>query len=414
MCLYLHKSNLISPDKYRKYLNILLIFIVSVYSIFFTTDIFLNYEIKTISFYILVLTSLIFFLLLEENYKKNHFEAFKKVKLFNYGFLLVIIMSLISTISNEYFIESLVGTFPNLISVILYIFSYIFVFLMTNEIKNFNLNRIFKTSIISFCLIGIIIIYQFFIYDFLTEKIDVKVFVSLGNRNYAVIPFTIMLILSIANYIIYNKKILLLPISIFYTIFLISLTRGAWISFLFSLLIIIILLRKMRYKFSNKNIKVLIVIFILIFFIVNILSNWIVIKRALNSLDPNLNYVSSDRINTWIKGIKLLNNFKRIFIGISPSVFQMYNIKYTNLHNQYVECLVSIGIFGLIGFILLIVSINYYAYKITIKNLKDIGYFWASLFITFKYLFNSINSLNFVYVLILFSLILNIYIREQY
>ena len=132
-------------------------------------------------------------------------------------------------------------------------------------------------------------------------------------------------------------------------------------------------------------------------------------NKIFNSIDDDINYVSSDRINTWTKGLELLNSNKRIFLGISPSVSKYYGIRYTNFHNQYVESLITTGIFGLLGFTLIIISINYYGYKIASKDIRNIGLLWGSLFITFKYFFNSINSLNFVYVLILFSVILSKY-----
>lgn len=409
-------------DKYLKFNNIVLFFIAIVYSLFFTIDIYNLYITKTIAFYVITATLLIVFLKTQRNSKDYYYYKLIKIKYLNISFVLLCFLAIISTIFSKYIIESLVGVTPNLLSTIFYVFVLIFINIISPIITKLKLHRLLNIFIIVFILISIVISIQFYYTDIIyKENIDIKLFFALGNRNYAVVPFSLLLILSIFNYLNNTKKhYMIIPIALFLNIVLISLTRGAWLSLFgtFTVLSIYILIFNKKFLINkNKKILNIFIVFILVFILSNVFSDFKVYDRIFNNVNITAskdfhdlaNEFSSDRLNTWKQGLKLMNKPKRVLIGISPAVANNYGIRYTNFHNQYIESLVTLGIFGFIGFILFIIFLNYYSFLITKKEFNNIGLLGCSIFISIKWFFNSINSLNFIYSLLIICIILGKY-----
>lgn len=319
--------------------------------------------------------------------------------------------------SNEFFSrEKFFGLGPNYIIFYFYFFAFVFIGNSILILKEINIKFLGQMVVSSLVLVGIIIIYQIFVNDFL--KFDESFLFGWGNRNSTPDAFAIVgLMLLIPS--LYKQKINYLHIILgilFFEIILLSQSRAAYVGTLVSLLITAIILIKMK---KSNSIKV--AIFFACLFILVIVSYLLFEKLGFyESAGPILDsgtLISQDgynprssRVDMWYGALMLFARTPiTIIFGIGQGVY-FWNteesiILITNVHNQYLEILLSGGVilFGI--FISLLVRQFIYVFKLIKYNIDNVVLLSALIFICIKWMFNSLNVIHSPFILMVFVLI---------
>lgn len=201
----------------------------------------------------------------------------------------------------------------------------------------------------------------------------------------------------------------------FFEIILLSQSRAAYVGTLVSLLITAIILIKMK---KSNSIKV--AIFFACLFILVIISYFLFEKLGFyensgsifdsESLIGQDGYNPRSRIDMWYGALMLFARTPlTIIFGIGQGVF-FWNTEesitlITNVHNQYLEILLSGGVilFGI--FISLLVRQFIYVFKLIKYNIDNVVLLSALIFICIKWLFNSLNATHSPFIFMVFVLI---------
>lgn len=310
------------------------------------------------------------------------------------------------------------GAGPNFLSIFFYWFSAIIISTSVVSFKYINKSLISKLIVLSLIIVGSLIFYQIFVTDFLGR--GQNYLFGFGNSNYLPDPFSIIgLILLIP--LIFNEKTNYLHIGIgifFFEIVLLSSSRGAYFALLFSIIITsIILLKKKKTK-----LKRIIILFGLAFSIF-LISYQIFVRLGFQESISDYSNMSSLIDNKSLDSYSLLSRFDiwkysielfasdpySIILGSGQSVFKWNSSTthyiVTNSHNQYIGTLLSGGIIVFVIFIILFVKQFIYALRLTIYDINNIVLLSALIFISVKWLFNSLNASHSPFVLMVFSLI---------
>lgn len=318
--------------------------------------------------------------------------------------------------SNEFFSrEKYFGLGPNYLVYYFYIFSFVFVGTAIVIMKGLNSKLIGQVVVFSLVLVGIVIIYQIFVNDFL--KIGENFLFGWGNSNSTPDAFAIVgLMLLIPS--LYKQKINYLHIILgilFFEIILLSQSRAAYVGTLVSLLITAIILIKMK---KSNSIKV--AIFFACLFILVIVSYLLFEKEGFvestgsildsGALISRLEFNSLSRRDIWYGSLMLFARTPiTILFGIGQGVF-FWNTEesitlITNVHNQYLEILLSGGIILFSVFISLLVKQFIYVFKLIKYNVDNVVLLSALIFICIKWLFNSLNATHSPFIFMVFVLI---------
>ncbi|MGE5329970.1 MAG: O-antigen ligase family protein [Deltaproteobacteria bacterium] len=230
---------------------------------------------------------------------------------------------------------------------------------------------------------------------------DVAFYINDGatfcHRNYLASYFTLIFLPAVASYFFSEKKktnLLFYILScIFFSMFILNHTRSAWVGNAAGFVLLIILGRK---KITLKKLSALLISFIIIVFAVNTYSQGLIFTRfntmvndaaKLTDKDSDKTYVGTTRFKIWELSVPLIpkyfwfgagpDMFERIFPQkeFTKSVSAEYRGIAANAHNEYLNLILNIGIFGLLAYVWLILSIlkNYLGfyrkYGVDKKNL---------------------------------------------
>lgn len=385
---------------------------------------------KPIILSLLTIIIVIMFLQQAKYFKAEYLKSLKTIKIFNIASISLVISTGLSFAFSKYKTQAFFGILPNFMGYLAFLVSPLFVYVTLPAFKNINKKKVLAISYISFSILSIIIHIQYFYKDFLycqPANYNLAFHGGLGNRNYASSTFCFLFILSFVSILTTKSKrekyLLFIPFSLFYSIILISLTRGAWVA-LFAVAVVFFIytmLKKPEVIIKQKTLILLIIsLMLLIFFIVNIFGEWTVYSRIFKTINEinsgeSLNKISSKRTDIWSVSLRLTKKPKTFLIGTGPYNFYLYLTekdfpeKITSIHNQYIESLVATGILGLLSFIIFILTIFYYSIYITVKEYENIGFFLCIVYLITSLIFISINATNFIYFLIIIAEVTNKY-----
>lgn len=200
-----------------------------------------------------------------------------------------------------------------------------------------------------------------------------------GHRNYISSFFTLIFLPAAAGYFysVKNKTniIFYLLSCIFFSVLILNHTRSSWVGNVIAFLLLIVLGRD---KISFKKLAVLLSSFIIIIVVVNFSNGNLIASRfntmvndvkLLTDKDSDKTYVGTTRYRIWELSMPLIP--KHFWFGIGPDMFEKifphqeyrdsvapeYRGTVANAHNEYLNMILNIGVFGLLAYIWLVMSI---------------------------------------------------------
>lgn len=252
---------------------------------------------------------------------------------------------------------------------------YAVIYYITSKYYSFKKKHL-NILLASACIVAIYGIIQYFGYNIIAPDVfraDLtnQSYSTLGNRNFVGSYLVLILPLSIMGYLYSNKLSYLLCSLILYSCLLCTLTRGAWLGFLSSVVFMCI------YIFKNKaylrRFMVIIILLFVITFGFNAISAGAVFGRFFSIgsditslVKNNADNAGSNRMFIWKRAIKLIpdrpllgsgpDNFGIVFMGrFQQEVYKDWTYIYVDkAHNEYLQIAVATGIPSLIlylGFI---------------------------------------------------------------
>lgn len=369
---------------FKNSISILLLVIISITPLIITPFTFaldFFYLPKIIFIYFLI--SIIFYLWFF--YERDKFPKLSKVNLSYKIIFFYFIFLLLSTIFSPYIHQALWGNVLREEGFFA-LSAYLLLFLFAKRYFCFQ-DSYFKWIILSASLVASYGILQHFNIDFIPRDIFrmdwVGVsFSTIGNPNFLGTYLVLMLPLSLFQYCNSKKYVYLLTSCIIFLCLLMTMTRGAWLGCLFSLLFIFIILLKSKI-FINQLLKFSIAFFLIILLFnfvenFNLLARFATIFTDFNSIiNQNNSYEKSGsyRIIIWQHTLDLIKI--KPWLGYGPDTFgkalsEFYNndiagliknkIYFDKAHNEYLQIAVSSGILALflyLSFILIIIKKSY-------------------------------------------------------
>lgn len=266
--------------------------------------------------------------------------------------------------------------------------------------------KFIKIYIFSVCLMSFYTIGQYFGSDIIFVDIfnTMKEYRPMGfmkNQNFNATYLLLALILSTGTYILYNTKKILIPIVIIFIGLLCTITRGCWLTYAFILLCMLV--KVFKNKEQRKRVFIVIGICCLCYGGLNIASGGKIATR-MHTIGNDLSELDSDNAASGRTMIyrEVIRTFPdKILFGTGPDTLnqriQKYNpegyeriVEHFNLivdkaHCEPLEYLATCGIFTLIIYIALVVTI---CWKLLMINDRKalillslvIGYFVQALF----------------------------------
>lgn len=267
-------------------------------------------------------------------------------------------------------------------------------------------------------------IIQYFGYNIITPDVyranlSNQSYSTLGNRNFVGSYLVLALPLSIIGYLYTKKLFYLIVAMILYTCLLCTLTRGAWLGFLCSMLFIL------WYVIKNKlYIRRLVLISILFFVITigfNSISNGAIFGRFVSLgkditaiANNNADSAGSNRMFIWKRAIKLIperpifgsgpDNFGIVFMNrFQNEVYKDWTYIYVDkAHNEYLQIATATGVPSLIIYL----SFIFVILRKGIKKSKDNIYIIALLGSIIGYLTQAFFNISVVSVAPIFWVML--------
>jgi hypothetical protein len=325
------------------------------------------------------------------------------------------------------------GAGPNFISIFYYWLAFVLFFIGPVVYPHLPMKFIQTIVFTALFITGILIAYQVLVDDFM--GISRTYLFGFGNTNYTPDPFAIFgLYLTIP--LLYKKEInpytLLLGL-FFFVIVLLSISRASWVGVFVAIVASIgylIWKKKLDYKrFGLLSLTAVIAFFVilsvLLFFGEDVIvSNFESLLRLFRG-ESNLAETSSNRTLLWFSAIEMWLygvadgtevfrlNWASIFFGNGQSVYLWLegDIQYlvTNVHQMYLDVLMSGGIVVFAVFIYLIYTQILFAYRLVQYNLNYLILFSGLIFTLTKWFFNSLNGLHAPFVYTTFLLITSLY-----
>jgi putative inorganic carbon (HCO3(-)) transporter len=331
---------------------------------------------------------------------KQYFDKKElKTDLTNISIFMFLFFTMLSTFFSDYYYQSLYGRPFRWEGLITYI-SYVLIFITAGYfINNFQkVKKILRCLFISGSIISIYGLIQFYGFDFI-KRDPLRVnwsrsFSTLGNPNFAASYIAIVLSLSLVLYVFSKKRKNLYKYgfysSIFFAFLITTSTRSALVGFFVSTVVFIFTFHKYLRK-NFKKIITIILIFILIFGIIDfgqrmyysrrVLSLFMDIQTlAISDDDTEVEKIGSNRFVIYKYSFPLL--VKNPVLGSGPDTFDKvfphdkYNalsdssVKRTvdKAHNEYLQIGVTLGLPALFFYLLILFDI----YKKGINSLKQL------------------------------------------
>lgn len=326
----------------------------------------------------LYLVGIVLCLLMLFDRVKNKFEFKFKLEEKILGiFFISLIIATIFSVDIETAIIGKTGRYEGLIMYTIYIV----LFISASKYNYIALGNIKLLGLFS-SVMSIYSILQFygidlFIKFILPESLSIDSYGTIGNRNYVGTYFLIFLIIMVATYIIYNKKIFLIYSAILFGGLLAALTRSCWLGLIVSSCLALILLRKR--KECLKRCIVIVLIFLSIFLVMNITSNNKIIGRTneiINDIKDFNGSSGSGRIQIWSMVLRTIAKKPVLGTGLDtldarlviyePDEFWDLATKsgiVDKAHNEFLEYWACGGIVTVLSYISLISVILYKLFK---------------------------------------------------
>lgn len=269
---------------------------------------------------------------------------------------------------------------------------YLFIFQVSSKFYNYS-DRHINIFLLSSIIISIYGISQYFGFDPIPidpirKQWHHYAYSTLGNPNFFGSYLTLILPISIFSYIYTNKNVYLSTSSILFLSLLCTRTRGTWLGFMSSFIILCYFLY--RLKANSKPVLKIITIFLAITILLNIFNHNETIKRftsiikdakSVATLSQKSEYAGSTRIFIWKRAIKLIP--KKPFLGYGPDTFDIEfmntfrndtkkfigEIIVDKAHNEYLQIAVTTGVPSLVVYLGILYLILKKSYKNIQKNI---------------------------------------------
>ena len=321
------------------------------------------------------------------------------------------------------------GAGPNFTSIFYYWLALLVFFVGPVVYPHLPKKLVTYTVYLGLFIAGALISYQVLIDDFI--GVSRTYLFGFGNTNYTPDPFAILGLYALIP-LLYNKKIKVYPTLLgifFFVVVLLSISRASWVG------LAIAIAGAMGYLVYRKELELkrflllfgmglgAITTLVLVLIALGqtiILDNFISLLGAF-SADGDLAVVSSLRtplwgsaIQMWLYGVAdgtevFRLNWATILFGNGQSVYLWLDgsTQYlvTNVHQMFLDILMSGGIFVFGIFSFLIAQQFRYVFKLMKHDVRYVSLFAGLLFIMGKWLFNSLNGLHAPFVYTVFILI---------
>ena len=327
------------------------------------------------------------------------------------------------------------GAGPNFISIFYYWLAFVLLLVAPTIIPHLPMKLITTVVYASLTITALLIAYQVLINDFM--GVSRTYLFGFGNTNYTPDPFAIFgRFLTIP--LLYKQKInpwtVLLGI-FYFVIVLLSISRASWVGLTVSILVTIIVLIRLK-KANLKRIGILFISAVTVLLLmVGVLSffgetviidNFNSVVRLLTG-ESGFAETSSNRTLLWVSAIEMWiygvadgtevfgPNFATLLFGNGQSVYiwvegtTQYLV--TNVHQMYLDVLMSAGIVVFIAFLYSVYSFIKMSYRLVLQDINYIILFSGLIFILTKWFFNSLNGLHAPFVYVVFFLILSNYLN---
>jgi len=321
------------------------------------------------------------------------------------------------------------GAGPNFISIFYYWLAFLVFFV--GPVVYPHVPKQFVTMVVyaSLFLTGALIAYQVLVDDFI--GVARTYLFGFGNTNYTPDPFAIFGLYALIP-LLYQKRIKVYPTLLgifFFVVVLLSLSRASWVGLAVAGVgsIAYLLYRK---ELELKRFLVLVglgigslslIVLILVGLGENVILDNFTSLLSVFSADSDLAAISSLRtplwgsaIQMWLYGIAdgtevFRLNFVSIIFGNGQSVYLWLDdsTQYlvTNVHQMFLDVLMSGGIVVFAAFLFLLVQQFRYVWLLMKIDIKYVTLFAGLLFIIGKWFFNSLNGLHAPFVFTVFILI---------
>jgi O-antigen ligase len=289
----------------------------------------------------------------------------------------------------------------------------------------------------SLFVVGALITYQVLINDFM--GVSRTYLFGFGNSNYTPDAFAILGLYLLIP-LLYQRRIQIYPSILgifFFVVVLLSISRASWVG------LAIAIAGSMGYLVYSKKLKlqrvlvlsgVGVVTLVTLVLVLVLLGQDVIVANFTSLLgvfspDGDLAEISSLRtplwgsaIQMWLYGVAdgtevFRLNWATIFFGNGQSVYlwldgtQQYLV--TNVHQMFLDVLMSGGIVVFIVFMYLLVQQFRYVFTLMAHDVRYVSLFAGLLFIMGKWLFNSLNGLHAPFVYTVFVLITYSYLNHQ-
>jgi hypothetical protein len=327
------------------------------------------------------------------------------------------------------------GAGPNFISIFYYWLAFVLLLVAPVIIPHLPMKLITTVVYATLTITALLISYQVLVNDFM--GISRTYLFGFGNTNYTPDPFAIFgLFLTIP--LLYKQRINPWTVGLgifFFVIVLLSISRASWVGLTVSILVTtIVLFRLNKVDFKRVGLLALTAITILLVMVAVlslfgetvIIDNFNSVVRLLTG-ESGFAETSSNRTLLWVSAIEMWMygiadgtevfgpNFVTLLFGNGQSVYIWVEgtVQYlvTNVHQMYLDVLMSAGIFVFGVFVYGIIQFLKMSYRLVVFDINNIILFSGLIFILTKWFFNSLNGLHAPFVYVVFFLILKGYLE---
>ncbi len=272
--------------------------------------------------------------------------------------------------------------------------------------------KLINAMIFCAALVGFISLLQYFGIDIITRKILMEGTVpysTMGNPNFLATYTALILPAAIYQYIKEKRKLWLLCTALIYTGMLLSFTRGVWLSFGIS--IVIMSIYYIRKKSFIKSFGLILLILTIVTVVLLPIHGGFLYQRALSiggDISAGLEFedsAGSGRMYIWKETMKLLPDHWVLGVGPDNLIYEGISLNSSEpidkAHNIYLETAVTMGIPALLFYL---AFLSFFLLR-RWKNDKDFMFF--SMIST--YLMQGFFNIDVIMVLPLFWIVLGLY-----
>lgn len=273
-----------------------------------------------------------------------------------YPLAIFIVFLTLSTIFSGDFSRSWIGSYRRFTGFVTYAACLLF-FLAAAQSRSRLL--LIKAMVGAAAVISLIAIIQYFGLDlvphwYIQEKF--RSYGTMGNPNFLGTYTVFALTGSLILYLNQKQMVWLLTSILIYAALLTSMTRGAWLAF--AAIFVLIILKTYSNKEQRKKLIIFLITMILVFFLLNLISDDSFISRAstipveLGAVAEYRNNSVSIRIFVWQESLQILKD--NWLVGTGPDTLQIpvpRGYVEDKAFNMFLEIAVTMGIFTLLGYL---------------------------------------------------------------